>query len=321
MKPIAVFHEHPDWFRPLFAELERRRIPYVRLNAAAHFFDPSSREVPWSLVFNRNSPSAYTRGHRDATFYTAYWLRHLERIGVPVVNGAHVYDMEISKARQFVLFEECGVSYPHTHVINAPHLAIETAARMRFPVLVKANIGGSGAGIVPFQSLAQMTAALERKEIQLGLDGTALVQEQLPLRGGHINRVEVLGRKFLYAIRVYPADDSFNLCPADVCRTTDGAELARAACALDAPKNGMRVEAFTPSQEIIAQVERLADRAKLDVGGIEYLLDEGDGRPQFYDLNALSNFVADPVRVVGFDPFEKLVDYLLVRANASRAGS
>ena len=24
MKPIAIFHEHPDWFRPLFAELERR---------------------------------------------------------------------------------------------------------------------------------------------------------------------------------------------------------------------------------------------------------------------------------------------------------
>jgi biotin carboxylase len=192
---------------------------------------------------------------------------------------------------------------------------------MRFPVLVKANIGGSGAGIARFETLAQMTTALERKEIQLGLDGTALVQEQLPLRGGHINRVEVLGRKFLYAIRVYPAEDSFNLCPADVCCTTDGAELARGACALDAPKNGMRVEAFTPSQEIISQVERLAERAQLDVGGVEYLLDENDGRPQFYDLNALSNFVADPMRVVGFDPFERLADYLLQRVNAPRAGS
>jgi len=31
MRPIAVYHEHPDWFRPLFTELHRRNIPCVRL--------------------------------------------------------------------------------------------------------------------------------------------------------------------------------------------------------------------------------------------------------------------------------------------------
>ena len=36
MKPIAIYHEHPDWFRPLFAELDRRQLPYVRLDASAH---------------------------------------------------------------------------------------------------------------------------------------------------------------------------------------------------------------------------------------------------------------------------------------------
>ena len=41
MRPIAVYHEHPDWFKPLFTELERRGLPYVRLNAASHRFDPS----------------------------------------------------------------------------------------------------------------------------------------------------------------------------------------------------------------------------------------------------------------------------------------
>ena len=60
-RPIAVFHEHPDWFRPLFTELERRQIPYVRLDAASHRFDPSEREAPYSLVVNRASPSAYLR--------------------------------------------------------------------------------------------------------------------------------------------------------------------------------------------------------------------------------------------------------------------
>ena len=91
IKPIAIYHEHPDWFRPLFAELDRRSVPYERLDAAAHTYDPSETSVPWSLVFNRTSPSAYLRGHGQATFYTLDWLRHLDRIGVPVVNGAQPY--------------------------------------------------------------------------------------------------------------------------------------------------------------------------------------------------------------------------------------
>ena len=55
---IAILHEHPDWFRPLFAELERRGLPYERLDAASHRYDPSERELPWSLVFNRASMSS-----------------------------------------------------------------------------------------------------------------------------------------------------------------------------------------------------------------------------------------------------------------------
>jgi DNA-binding beta-propeller fold protein YncE len=30
----------------------------------------------------------------------------------------------------------------------------------------------------------------------------------------------------------------------------------------------------------------------------------------YYDVNALSNFVADAVNVIGFNPHEKLVDFL-----------
>ena len=65
-----------------------------------------------------------------------------------------------------------------------------------------------------------------------------------------------------------------------------------------------------PPASIVAQVEAIAQRAALDVGGIEYLVDDRDGRHYFYDINALSNFVADAPRVVGFDPWERFVDYL-----------
>jgi len=183
---------------------------------------------------------------------------------------------------------------------------------------VKANVGGSGAGIERFENRAALEQAASDGQINLGVDGVVLVQEMAPLRAGHITRVEVLGGRYLYAINVFPAPDSlFNLCPADVCQTTDGRALSRSACALDAPKTGLRVERADPPASIIDEVEQIARHVGLDVGGIEYLIDDRDGRHYFYDVNALSNFVADARRVVGFDAHERLVDYLLSRADRS----
>ena len=312
--PIAIYYEHPDWFKPLFAELERREISYARIDAAAHTYDPSETKSPFSLVFNRASPSAYLRGHEQVTFHTLSWLKHLERIGVPVVNGSAPYEMETSKALQLDILSELGLPFPKARVINSATLAVEAARGLRFPIVVKANIGGSGAGITRFDDIESLSTAARNGTIALGIDNVALVQELAPLRDAHITRVEVLGARFLYGINVYPGEDSFNLCPADVCQTTDGQQLSRSACAVDAPKNGMRVEQFTPPREIIRQVERIAERVQLDVGGVEYLVDDRDGKHYFYDINALSNFVADSRNVVGFDAFERLVDYLADRA-------
>jgi glutathione synthase/RimK-type ligase-like ATP-grasp enzyme len=316
-RPIAIFYEHPDWFRPLFAELDRRGIDYVKIDANAHSYDPAETEVPYSLVFNRASPSAYLRSEAESTYFTLDWLRYLERRGVEVVNGSAPYSMEISKALQLDILQELGLPYPRARVVNSGSVATAAAHGLRFPVIVKANVGGSGAGITRYDSLDELERASKNDSIQLGIDHTALVQEFVPYADGHITRVETLGGKFLYAINVFPADDSFNLCPADACQTTEGQALSRSACALDAPKNGMRVEGFTPPREIIEQVERIAARVKLDVGGIEYMIDSRDGKPYFYDINALSNFVADARNVIGFDPFERLVDYLVERAGIS----
>jgi hypothetical protein len=317
-KPIAIFHEHPDWFRPLFAELDRRGIPYVRLDAAAHAFDPGAHrgDIPYSLVFNRASPSAYLRGHVTSTFHTLHWLRHLQRLGVPVVNGADVYALELSKSTQLDLTASLGLPFPRARAINDPRQAVAAArdSHLRYPVLVKANIGGSGAGIVRYETEAALAGAVARGEVQLGIDGVSLVQESAPLRDGHITRVETLAGHYLYAINVFPAVGSFDLCPADACQRADGVELVRSACAVDAPKTGLRVEAYTPTAEIITQVERISREARLDVGGIEYLVDDRDGKHYFYDINALSNFVADAVNVIGFDPHVRLVDYLVARA-------
>jgi hypothetical protein len=309
-RPIAIYYEHPDWFRPLFQELDRRALPYERLDATRHRFDAGDGRPPYSLVFNRMSPSAYLRGAGNAIFYTLHYLAYLKHHGVRVINGYDAYVTETSKALQLALLDRLGLPYPRARVINHASQAPAAARDLRFPVVLKPNIGGSGAGIRRFDSGEQLAAAAEAGALDLGIDHTALVQEYVPAAEQRIVRVEVLGGRYLYAIRIYTSGESFNLCPADVCQTVGGAELVRAACPVDAPKNNLRVERYTPPPEVVAQVECIMQAAHIDVGGVEYMIDGRDGRLQFYDINALSNFVADAPRVVGFDPFARLVDYL-----------
>src|SRR6266852_7842394 len=117
-KPIAIYYEHPDWFRPLFAELERRGTPYERLHANTHRYDPADPAPPYALLFNRMSPSAWLRGRGDAVFYTLQYLAHLERLGVRVVNGYRAFVVETSKALQLSLFERLGLQHPRARVIH-----------------------------------------------------------------------------------------------------------------------------------------------------------------------------------------------------------
>ncbi len=311
---IGVLYEHPEWFRPLFAEFDRRGIRYDRILATDLNFDPSDRATPYALVLNRLSPSAYLRGHGHTLFAGLAYLRYLEIMDVRVVNGADAFGLELSKTAQISLLARLGLPHPPTRVINGAAQAPDAARHLAFPILVKPNIGGSGAKIQRFETPGELDAAVQSGALDLGIDQTALVQEYHPPVGGAIVRVEVLDGRSLYAIKVFPNPSAgFNLCPADICQTDQDMDY----CPVDLPRTNLRVEGYTPPQEIVADALRIAQAARLDVGGIEYLISERDGRLYFYDINALSNFVTDAPRVVGFDPWPLFVDFLVARTEAA----
>jgi glutathione synthase/RimK-type ligase-like ATP-grasp enzyme len=317
-RPIEVLYEHPHWFQPLFAELGRRGYPHRAVHVDEHRYRPAlsaAAAAEHPLVFNRMSPSAWKRGHAAAIHYTAGYVAHLERAGVPVVNGARTFALEVSKAGQLSLLSHLGLPAPRAVVVARPELLPVVARELVFPLLVKPNVGGSGAGIVRFDDAAALADAVARGAVSGGLDGTWLLQEYHPPRERSIIRVETLAGRYLYGIRVHLGEEAgFDLCPADICRSAAGEALDTPACPVDAQKRGLTVEGYTPPAEIVAQVERIAQASHLDVGGIEYLHSARDGGTYFYDINALSNFVADAPRVVGLDPTARLVDYLVARA-------
>ena len=303
MPDLAVYYEHPEWFKPLFAALDRRGVDWAPLTIQDHIFDPADAALPAPVIFNRLAMSSFMRQDEHAIFYTQAALAHWAHFGARVINGSAALSIDTSKARQLSLFKALGLETPATRVVHRYQDVVPAAAQLRFPIMVKGNIGGSGAGMVRYETIEELDAYAADHETPAGLDGVTLVQEYVPARDGRIYRCETLKGRFLYAIALDGAGTTFDMCPADVCM-------------IDKPT--VTISAFEPPLEIMEAVQAVAEASHLDVGGIEYMIDDRDGTAKFFDINALSNFVADPVAVLGYDPHEKLVDFLVDEIANSR---
>ncbi len=249
-------------------------------------------------------------------FYAEPFLAHAESLGIPVINPVAAYRFEKSKALQLGLFEQLGVHYPRAVVVNHRDQVLKALDAVRFPLVVKPNVGGSGAGIVRFETREELADGLDT--LEFGPDGTALVQEFVESEEGAVVRVEVLDGRYLYAIRIVRrADAGFNLCPADICQTAPAPTAPNlGACPVEA-KPGLEVSRFDAPAEAIETVIRLTRAASIDVGGVEYLVSKADGTAYYYDVNATSNFVANAPAVLGFDPTVDFVDYIVGVARRS----
>ena len=163
------------------------------------------------------SPSAYLRGRGHSILYTLNYLAHLEQLGVRVVNGLRRVPRRDLEGAATVAVEVARPAVPAGAGHQPSRQAPAPSEGLRFPVVVKANIGGSGAGIVRYDRLDDLARAVAEGRVDLGLDQTALVQEYIPARGGTSpgSRSSTAG---ISTRSTSETGERFNLCPADICQ-------------------------------------------------------------------------------------------------------
>jgi glutathione synthase/RimK-type ligase-like ATP-grasp enzyme len=305
---LIVLHEHPEWQKPLFAALERRGISFLPFDVTrAAFSNTDTPRAP--LYFNQASPSAYIRGNTRAVPLALAYMRTLELLGARVLNGADVFALELSKSVQATLLQTLGIDGPRSITFNDAAALRAHAHQIRWPALLKPDQGGSGARIQVVESFEQIEEIFRRDPSAWLPDNLFLLQEYLPHYPEEgIIRLEFLGGELLYAMRV-KTHGRFNLCPSPVCNPDDGEGVCEIP---ESSVDALPVE-FFPYPEVpadaVATATRIVQAAKLDVGGIEYL-ETDDGRRVFYDINANSNLRPSVAAAFGFDPFERVVDFL-----------
>jgi glutathione synthase/RimK-type ligase-like ATP-grasp enzyme len=306
---LVVLFEHPEWQKPLFSALERRRINFAAFDLKRACFDPDS--VPQApLYFNQASPSAYVRGNTRAVPLALSLMRSLELGGARVLNGSRAFLLELSKSTQAALMQKLGIPHPQTLAFNDVDVALENWGN-RWPALLKPEQGGSGARMYLLHSADELARVLCDCPDLWFPDNLLVLQEYFPIDASQgIVRMEFLDGELLYAMRVI-SHGAFNLCPSEVCNPGNG----RSQCELSQTASARPVE-FYPYHDVPAAAvelgKKLVTAGGFDVSGIEYL-EAPDGRMVFYDMNANSNLRAPIAKAFGFDPFKRVVDSLMAQ--------
>jgi glutathione synthase/RimK-type ligase-like ATP-grasp enzyme len=306
MPDLIVIHEHPEWQRPLFAALERRGLSFAAYDLKRNAFDPA-RLPRARLYFNQASPSAYIRGNTRAVPLALSLIRSLEAGGARVLNGSRAFALELSKSAQSALMFQLGIDHARTLAFTDPEIALDRW-EAGWPALLKPEQGGSGARMHLLHSPDEFLRLL-REHPDLWLpDNLLLLQEYIPADPAQgIVRMEFLGGQLLYSMRVV-SHGAFNLCPSEACNPEGG----RTGHCEAPPSTPLKPVEFYPYPEIPAEAvrngTRLVASGGLDVAGIEYL--EMDGRRIFYDVNANSNLRKPIGEAFGFDPFDRVAQWL-----------
>jgi hypothetical protein len=278
VKPIALIQDEMETIRPLTAELERRRIPFIRFDLDELGYDPSGGSPAYSLVINTtNRNTLRTRGLGTVNFLTKF-LHALEVARIPVLNGGTALSFDLSQARQVALFESLHLHTPTTWIVNHPGRLREAAKRLRFPIRFDSDAGDAKIQR-HFATESELESAIVSRELDFSGEPTRLLQELIPIRGASSIRLEILGGRYQCALQ------------------------------FDGPghRNARRVH---PTAEIIETAEEAMIEADIDAGFLEYIIDDRDGQPVFVNLSTIRFFPMNAPDELGFDPVVRLVDYI-----------
>lgn len=299
---IALLYEHPTWSSELVARMFERGLDVTALDVGELHQSAPDLGGPHDLWINRVNAMPSAGRPKSVVATTAHLLLSLEMRGQRVVNGFRSHALGGSKIAQAALFGHLGLATPASISIHRQADALQAADTLGYPVLTKPNVGGSGSGIARYDHQADLEIAVNAEAIDLGIDGTGLVQKIVESADGLVYRIEMLGIELFYATRQPIRAGAFNYCAADGC-TVGGPTQA--------------IDVFVPDQQLVAHAAAVMLASATDVGGVEFIVDATTGQPCFFDFNPYSNFVTGQEGALGFDPVDRYLDSVLERVASS----
>ena len=328
MGRIYVIHENAAWMKPFRDTFNELDLPFEEWFLDRGVLDLGT-EPPYGVFYNRMSASSHTRGHRWGPEYAGAVLAWLERHDRRVINNGQALQLEISKVAQYSALSAHGVQTPKTVAAVGRDAIIEAGRVFDPPFITKHNRAGKGLGVRLFREPEALAQYVAGDEFDPPVDGITLVQEYIEAREPFITRVEFVGRRFLYAVRV-DTSQGFELCPADACRVDD--TFCPVADTADSPPVDSPmfqvIEGFGTRAgdefvfPLIERYERVLAAHGIQIAGVEFILD-ARGVPFTYDINTNTNYNREAEASAGLYGMREIAAFLgreLAAVEDDRAG-
>src|SRR5262249_61392606 len=130
----------------------------------------------------------------------------------------------ISKVGQYESLAKFGIETPATiGAIGREHIP-RAASAIGYPVILKHNRAGKGLGVKLIYSEAALKEHLASEPFEDSIDGIMLVQRYIKAPEPFITRLEFIGGKLLYGVRV-DTTQGFELFPAAASRIQDHSDV------------------------------------------------------------------------------------------------
>jgi glutathione synthase/RimK-type ligase-like ATP-grasp enzyme len=288
MTTVHILHENPEWIAPYreafsLAGMETREI---FMNGGV--IDLAS-SPPEGVYWSRVSASALSRGHDLTAATAAATFDFLGLHGRRIINGLGALRLEMSKVAQHALLAAAGIDTPKTIAVIGTE-GLEAAALnsefARKPFVLKPNRGGKGLGVRLIEDLDDLRNKFSAIVEEPSADNVWLLQEYCPAPDQSITRLEFIGGKLHYAVRVQTGGD-FELCPAEACALPGAPPMFQIGPVADLDLAN-RIGVFLKANEV-------------EVAGVEYLR-TSDGRKLVYDINTNTNYNREAEERAGVEP-------------------
>ncbi|MCY7403661.1 MAG: alpha-L-glutamate ligase [Cryobacterium sp.] len=290
---VYIIHENPDWLPPFTAAFLAEGVDAEEILLTKGSIDLDTEPAP-GVYWSRMSASAHTRGNTHSKDFTRAYLCWLEQSGQRIVNGGDTINFEVSKVQQHRALRTAGFDVPTTVAVFGRDGLRERSREFALPFITKHNQGGKGLGVRRFDSYDAFDAYLASPEFEEPVDGITLLQEYLVAERPFITRVEFVGGRYVYAVRVDISAGSFELCPADACLVAPGDTPGDAPGDTpgDAPAAPFSLREGFDGDPLIARYEAFLAEQGIEIAGVEFI-ETADGRRVTYDVNTNTNYNPD----------------------------
>jgi [lysine-biosynthesis-protein LysW]---L-2-aminoadipate ligase len=259
----------------LIAEMERRRIPFERIDDGEMILRLERREFPYDAVFERSV--SFGR--------TLYALKTLESWGIQCVNRADTVATCGDKALTTLALEKAGVATPRTALAFTPESALTAIEEIGYPVVIKPVVGSWGRMVALLNDRHAAEAVLEDRATLGSWQQQIFYIQEFVRKPGRDIRAFVIGDEPICAIY----------------RTSEHwiTNTARGGKASNCPVNN--------------GIGDVAVRAAQAVGGGALAIDlaeDGDGRLLVIEVNHTMEF-RNSIDTTGVNIPGRMVDYVV----------